>query len=118
MLPNNYEMVCSTVQRELSEASDKEADIRSAIHSGKEEGTQCALNWIDKLMDLEKKQLIALVSLHALQRSKEANVAGDDESDASKMESNIANHAQTLQCIDSDMNDLLAEIREFVAGLE
>lgn len=117
ILPNNYEMVCSTVQRELSEASDKEAALRSDIHSRDEEGSLYALNWIDKLMDLEKKQLISLVSLHALQRSKEANPT-EDATDASKMESNISNHAQALQRIDSDMGDLLAEIREFVSGAE
>lgn len=83
----NYELVCANVTEDLKVASESVIALRAMLAKRRDEGNTAspklqvdeAVNLIDRLQSVEERKMIAVVSVHALKRSR---VAGRSDAEA------------------------------------
>ncbi len=115
--PNHFQVVCANVTEELKLVSEGVMALRTSLVEQKLPHWQTGVKWIDMLQDLEEKKLVAFVSLHALHRSKDAGkllARPDSTSSSETLQTKISRYAKELDEIDTEIRDLLQEVREFI----
>lgn len=109
---NEYKIACANVAEDLKLVNEGIAALRQAIWVDNMKHSQSAVRWLDGLQEMEERKFVAFVSLHTVQRSRDAGIrAGDGEN----LEEKMGRFAKTLHELDTDINDVMDEIREFIA---
>lgn len=113
---NQYRIVCANVTEDLKLVSEGVIALRQALWRDNLPDSKNAVKWLDKLQEFEEQKLITFVSLHTVQRSKDAGLrAPSEEADSAEpLEKKMSRFAKKLDEIDTEIKDLMDEIREFI----
>ena len=123
---SNYALVCANCTEDFKLASEGVLELRSVCAERALGEAEFAplVALIDRLQALEERKMAAVVSVHAVKRSRKEGgdeavlrALGDDGSRGG-VEDRIIKYSQTLRKIDEDIAEVMEEVREIVFDAE